>query len=383
MTLHLGHVPTPLATAGSSIAIVIQALTREHTRSGGRTSVAVAVNRDFRVAGADNLETDYSAVCPREWFTRREYLIDAVIGRLGLTRPFGGHMQDPAIDVMRRAQPDVVLVHEGHYAAATLPQWRRRYPDVRVFLYVHNHLSRTYGSRELWRLLRNCNGLIFVSQQSKKEFLDRHGPRGIAMHVVHNGVATDVFHDVGRTKSDRLRITFVGQVTEFKGVDLMIEAIARSSPRVQKAYVRIVGSSAHMRGMAETPFESQLRRRVEQLGLETEFQGYVSQTEVAALLRESDIVCVPSRVSEAFGMVALEAMASGAVVVASNRGGLPEACGGAGLLVDPEDIPAFANALGTLVDAEELHRRQLMGLRRARAASWATSHETLISVLTE
>ena len=59
--------------------------------------------------------------------------------------------------------------------------------------------------------------------------------------------------------------------------------------------------------------------------------GHVVRAEVPELIRDHDVVCVLSRSQEPFSLVALEAMASGCAVIASNRGGLPEACGGSGL----------------------------------------------------
>jgi hypothetical protein len=53
VTVHIAQVPTPLATSGSSIATVIRQLTHQHGLLGGRTSVAVAANRDLRIPGGE------------------------------------------------------------------------------------------------------------------------------------------------------------------------------------------------------------------------------------------------------------------------------------------------------------------------------------------
>jgi glycosyltransferase involved in cell wall biosynthesis len=110
--------------------------------------------------------------------------------------------------------------------------------------------------------------------------------------------------------------------------------------------------------------------------------GHVPRDRIAEVFRQHDIVCVLSRTKEPFGLVALEAMASGCAVIASDRGGLPEACGGAAELVDPDDLPAVTEALRRLVtDPRALVAAKRRAFRRAANASWrhtAQEFETAI-----
>ncbi len=350
--LHLAHVPIPLSSSGSSIATVIRELTKEHARHGGRTTVVSAVDRDLRVDGAENRLVDFSSVCPRGWFTRRETLADFAAGGLGFTRQHWGRMQDPAIDAVREVRPEVVLIHEGHYALASVPAWKRSLPGTPRVLYVHNPVSRSYGRRELRRLLAHLDGIIFVSEDARRRLRRRAGGLPPSA-VVHNGVDAQVFHARDRLDGPRgpLRITFAGQVSDYKGAHLMLRAIADAGLG-SDAEVKVVGSSAHRPGLPLSDYEQGLRTMAHDLGLVVRFIPFCAQGEVAGHLRDSDIVCVPSVWPEPFGMAALEAMACGAVVVASDRGGLPEACGGAARLVDPEDAAQFATALRELSDPD-------------------------------
>ena len=327
--LHLAHVPIPLSSSGSSISTVIRELTKEHERRGGRTTVVSAADRDLRVAEADNRLVDFSGVCPRGWFTRRETLLDFAAGALGLTRPFWGRMQHPAIDAVREAGPDVVLIHEGHYALASAPDWRRSLPALPRVLYVHNPVSRSYGRRELRRLLAQLDGIVFVSRDARGRLVERAGAGMPPSAIVPNGVDGRVFHPAGRAEASGgpLRITFAGQVADYKGPHLMLRAIADAGLG-RDAIVRVVGSSAHRPGLPLSAYELRLRTMARDLGLTVRFIPFCPQAAVAEHLRDSDLVCVPSVWQEPFGMAALEAMACGAAVVASERGGLPEACGG-------------------------------------------------------
>ena len=378
---HVGHVPTPLSTAGSSIATVIRELARQQERAGGRTTVAVSHNRDLRIPNATNLLVDYTATCPREWFTPWEYRADFVAGALGLTRPHAGRIQRPAIDAMREAKPDVVVVHDGHYGAAGLPEWRKRWPEVRLVLHIHNPLSRSYGGRELRRLLSSTDGLIFVSEYSRTELARRCDPFPVPSGVVLNGVNGEVFHPRGRTESARVRVTFAGQVAPHKGAHVLLDAVAAS--RLEAPVVRVVGSQSHMRHDELSEYERGLRRQAEGLGLDVEWIPFTDQERLAGILRDTDVFCMPSLWEEPFGMAALEAMSCGAAVIASRRGGLPEACGTGAVLIEPEDTEEFASALDALQDPAQRESRQRAALAWASTRTWKASFDSYQGALSE
>ena len=73
--------------------------------------------------------------------------------------------------------------------------------------------------------------------------------------------------------------------------------------------------------------------------------NYVSREELVSLIRAAVCMVIPSRL-EGFGLTAAESMALGTPVIASNNSALPETLGGAGILVDPSDAPALADAVG-------------------------------------
>jgi glycosyltransferase involved in cell wall biosynthesis len=103
--------------------------------------------------------------------------------------------------------------------------------------------------------------------------------------------------------------------------------------------------------------------------------GYVPDADLPALYAGASAFAMPS-LYEGFGLPCVEAMAAGTPVVASDRAALPEACGGAALLVDPDDPDAFAAAL---IRAAGPERARLVEAGRARAAglSWARSAESV------
>jgi alpha-1,3-rhamnosyl/mannosyltransferase len=105
--------------------------------------------------------------------------------------------------------------------------------------------------------------------------------------------------------------------------------------------------------------------------------GPAPDADLPALYGGALAFAFPSR-WEGFGLPALEAMASGAPVVASNRGALPEVTAGAALLVEPEPMPLATALERLLADPTLRERLRAAGLARAAEFSWErTARETL------
>lgn len=110
--------------------------------------------------------------------------------------------------------------------------------------------------------------------------------------------------------------------------------------------------------------------------------GYVDDADLPGLYAGARAFVLPSRY-EGFGLTCLEAMACGVPVVAADRAALPETCGGAALLVDPDDPSAVADALQRAVrDASQGARLREAGLRRAAGLTWLRTAHAVDTALT-
>lgn len=106
--------------------------------------------------------------------------------------------------------------------------------------------------------------------------------------------------------------------------------------------------------------------------------GYVSSEERQRLFEEAAMLVIPS-LDEGFGMPALEAMAMGVPVIASDRGALPEVTGSAALFVDPADDQALAAAMArVLSDSDLAEHMSKRGIKQATLFSWAESADRLL-----
>lgn len=161
------------------------------------------------------------------------------------------------------------------------------------------------------------------------------------MEVIGNPYQDAIYRKDSSARRDR-DLIFVGRLVSDKGVDVLLEALLVLKTRGLRPQLTIVGGG---------PEEGNLRRQIARLGLEPQVAlvGFQEPKEVAALLNQHRVLAVPSRWAEPFGLVALEGMACGCVVVGSEQGGLKEAIGPGGLTFPNGDAAALSAALEKLL----------------------------------
>ncbi len=166
--------------------------------------------------------------------------------------------------------------------------------------------------------------------------------------IIHNGVdpvpgATppDLPHRF--TPERPLCLAMLGRISDWKGQDLLIEALGRlPAERIAAIRLRIVGSSYRDRPEPVAALSALIvANRLERSVTIEPFRA-----DPAAVYRWADICVVPSRLPEPFGRVAIEAMAHARPVIAAAHGGLTEiVTGDSGWLVAPNDAAALADAI--------------------------------------
>jgi spore coat protein SA len=234
----------------------------------------------------------------------------------------------------------------------------------RIVLHMHNdHLTLRWFRPVYRRALAKADLVLFVSEFIRKHassVFPEHQPR---FRTVLNATDLSVFGTAGAAADavppqfSGLRrggplLLYVGRLARVKGVHVLIAAFASIRARFPLARLVITGSS-FFGGAVRTPYEAELAGLAADLGDSVVFTGYLPHASLKELYRACDVVAVPSVWPEPFGLVVLEAMASGTCVVASAVGGLPEVIdnGRTGVLVKPENPDALADAIiGVLSD---------------------------------
>jgi glycosyltransferase involved in cell wall biosynthesis len=369
----IAHVPMALSTQGSTLMTVVQRLSEAHMDMGGEALSVLSHNRELVTPGVPAHYVDYTENCPREWFTRTELGVDVVAGGAGMLRPHFGRLYDPAVRALEDASADIVLLYEGHYASASLPRWERLRPVTEVCLYVHNPLSRSYGRRELRRLLGHADRVIFCADHLRNDVEERLGGFVVQTQTVHNGVEKQFLTGAGRSAADgEFVVLFVGRIAEHKGVHLVIESAARVAERTSRPVrVRIIGSSGYSSAGELSAYEVELRRQAARLTVPVEFVPFVGRADLIRELAAGSVACLPSTWAEGLPLVALEAMAAGLPVVCSDSAGMVEACGGAALTAPKGSVEGLADALVRLVeDDAEWERRSRLSWDRVQSFTW-------------
>jgi len=211
--------------------------------------------------------------------------------------------------------------------------------------------------------------------------------------VVPPGVDLDLFSPSRDDDGARLRtawgiaperhlLAVVARIQPLKDQELAIRALALVSlrPPARRPVLVIAGEATP----GEEGYLERLRALAAELGVADDvlFVGALDRTEVAALLATASLAVIPSR-SETFGIVALEAAASGTPVVAFRGSGLIEsvADGLSGVLVPSRDPLEWALTIGDLLaDAPRLHELSLTARHHAEAFGWAATAASLLGL---
>ncbi len=213
------------------------------------------------------------------------------------------------------------------------------------------HGSGIFFEARSWRLDEKLSRATFcacISHFTRSQAAIFAAPEVLdRIHIVHCGVEPDTLTPVVH-RGQATRLVFVGRLVEQKGLSVLFEAMNMLTDATPGLTLTVIGDG---------PDRGGLERRVAQLGLSDriEFVGSKSQSEVAALLADSEIFVLPSY-AEGVPVVVMEALGSGVPVVASFVGGMAELVedGVTGYLVRPGDPQQLADRLGRLLDDPEL-----------------------------
>jgi glycosyltransferase involved in cell wall biosynthesis len=170
-------------------------------------------------------------------------------------------------------------------------------------------------------------------------------------------------------------LVYVGGFNRHKNVLGLLQAMPDVFARHPGAHLALVGSTSGKGFWDNAPELQAMVRDDPRLAGRVHFPGYVPDADLAQLLNSAQALVFPS-LAEGFGLPAVEAMACGVPVLASDRGSLPEVVGEAGLFFNPEDRDDIVRCLTGFLDNPAL-QSELAARARARSAlfSWERAAE--------
>jgi len=159
--------------------------------------------------------------------------------------------------------------------------------------------------------------------------------------VIPNSYQDDIFYEMPEIPRNK-ELVFLGRLVSTKGADLLLEALAN---------LKQMGLTPKLTITGKGPEEPKLRQQMKNLDIveQVDFAGVKVEKELAKLLNAHQIMVVPSRWQEPFGIVALEGIACGCVVVGSEGGGLKDAIGSCGVTFPNGDVNALTQTLFDLL----------------------------------
>lgn len=245
------------------------------------------------------------------------------------------------------------------------------------------------------QLVDNADVLVVNTQEERNDLVHHYDAVDDIIRVMTPGADIEVFTPGTDRSTERTRrelgvplhakvIAFIGRMQEFKGPQVLIRAVAHmiaEDPNRNLLVLMCGGAS----GAASSI--DHYRDLAAELGVAhaIRFLQPRPPQELVSIYQAADIVAVPSY-NESFGLVAIEAQASGTPVVAARVGGLPIAVaeGETGVLVEGHDSREWAEALGQLLDDDATRIR--MGqdaVAHARRFSWESSAATLAGIYSQ
>src|SRR5262245_16648920 len=197
--------------------------------------------------------------------------------------------------------------------------------------------------------LRRWRAILVASRHMRQEFY-QHGVSLDKLHLVPLPIDAS-FPQVTSFPRKRLRgrILFVGRLTDLKGIDHMMKAIPLAAENI--------GRPLSLTIAGDGPERTKLSNLAHRLGIEAEFAGSVQARQRADLMRQADLLAVPSLWPEPFALVGIEAGCLGLPAVGYSVGGIPEWLipGLSGELApgDPPTVEGLAEAMSrALADRE-------------------------------
>ncbi len=274
--------------------------------------------------------------------------------------------------------PDVIVVHNDAFVVRFLRRWA---PHSTVVLWLHNEPLNLPRRR---RPTDRADVVVAVSDFLAGSAAARLGIDPTEIVTIHNGVNAVAFHPRPGfdEPSQPLRVLCLGRLDSNKGADIALAAVRQLAGRGVQIRLDVVGSAwfSPTPGLPRDAWADGFIAELSAAG--AVHTPHVPRDQVTTLLRAHDVVCVLSRWDDPFPLVVLEAMASGCAVVASARGGIPEAAGGAAELVPSDDPDSVAAILGEWASHPAvLAEAKRASVARAAVATWEKSARQFLDAL--
>jgi glycosyltransferase involved in cell wall biosynthesis len=222
------------------------------------------------------------------------------------------------------------------------------------------------------REIAAADHVVTVSELARRTYVDAGVPAE-RVHAVSLGADLELFRpDATAPRTGPLTFAFVGASIRRKGFDLLVQAFARVRAARPGTRLRVIGPRGELGHLLDG-----------RLGDDCAVSGPMTQSALAAELRRTDCLVLPSR-NDSFGMAVAEALACGLPVIVSEMVGAKDLVreGESGWVVASEDVAALADRMTSCASSPDAVRAMAAACRRAaERATWAAYRERFASLM--
>lgn len=250
----------------------------------------------------------------------------------------------------KKGYKQVVIHHTGPslWIPAIVLKWAR--PETRLFVYAHSDYKNFVGNNKVRKItfdtiVKNSDKVIAISDYVKSTVLIGSSYCMGKTVTVYNGIDVKSFTSYRKEEfTEPMKLIYVGRLVKQKGIELLIDSL------------NIVNVPYTLDIVGHGVMYEALQKKIDELGLNNKIHLCGKQRNIAEWLSQKDVFIHPAVWEEGFGITIAEAMASGLICIAFNRGAMPELIqdGQSGFCVDKCEKEALAETIVTVYNQMKL-----------------------------
>lgn len=377
------ELPVP-AVQGGAVETLVTHLIRENERRGCLDLLCASIPDPAAAEQAKALRHTRMLYVSRPRGARRYWPLVFIERCFGIAAPYDPWYQKVQLSLaLELPPPDLIVAEGGNLTQCSAIS--RMFGRGRCLAHLHGQTACSHTMDDIY------GGVLALSEFIRDDYLKTSSLDRQHAYILHNCIDTARFTpgapdaalraSLGFAPEDFV-VLFCGRLEPDKGIHKLLEAMTAVDDA--RCKLLIVGSPFFGRTQS-SPFLRKLEQQAHALGDRVRFTGYVPNENLPDYYRLADLVCVPTLVEEAAGLVAVEAMGCGRPVLATRSGGMPEYLQGSqAVLVDrgPELAAQLSWAIRMLHEHPDLCAQ--MGAAGARAAqrfSTAAFYETFLHIV--
>lgn len=314
--------PVP-AVQGGAVETLLTHLIRENEKHGQLDLLCASVPDDAARRAAEGLQHTKMLYIARPHGHRRYWPMVFVERCLGIAAPYDPWYQKVQLSLaLEPPGPDLIVAEGGNLTQCSAIS--RMFGRRRCLAHLHGQTTCSPVMDTIY------GGILALSQFIRDDYLKTSTLDPQRAYIWYNCVDTQRFRPGPPPLALRTRlgfgardfvVLFCGRLDPDKGIHKLMEALALLP--IPQIKLLIVGSPFFGRTQ-QSSFLRKLEQQARALGNRVQFTGYIPNEDLPDYYRLADLVCVPTLVEEAAGLVAVEAMACGRPVLATRSGGMPE-----------------------------------------------------------